>query len=52
VNYARRHIAPERLVGFLQTVWRPTVEECRPKHMNAIRLAAKARARWQAKAKP
>jgi len=47
VSHARRNIAPERLLGFLQTVWRPTLEECRDRHMEAIDLAARARARWR-----
>ena len=46
VDYARKHTAPERLLGFLQTVWRPTVEECRERHVKAIELAKRARASW------
>ena len=46
VSHARKHIAPERLLGFLQTVWRPTLEDCRERHMEAIALAGRARARW------
>ena len=48
VDYARRHVAPQRLLGFLQTVWRPTVEECRDRHIEAIDIAAKARRDWDA----
>ena len=44
VDYCRRHIAPERLLGFLQTVWQPTLEECRPRHIQAIEVAELARA--------
>jgi len=47
VTYAKKYIAPERLFGFLQTVWRPTLEECRERHMAAIDLMAKAKARWE-----
>ena len=36
VAYCREHIAPERLLGFLQTVWKPTLEACRNRHMQAI----------------
>jgi hypothetical protein len=36
VTHARKHIAPERLLGFLQTVWRPTVDECSARHFEAI----------------
>jgi hypothetical protein len=43
VAYSRRHIAPKRLLGFLQTVWKPTLEECRGQHMQAIQLVGKAR---------
>lgn len=38
VSFARRHIAPERLFGFMQTTWCPTLEECREKHLQAIDL--------------
>ncbi len=36
VSFCRRHIASARLKGFLQTVWMPTTEEWRPKHLEAI----------------
>ncbi|MCX7013169.1 MAG: Tat pathway signal protein [Candidatus Sumerlaeota bacterium] len=42
VDYCRRRIAPERLLGFLQTVWRPTKEEFRDRHMEAIDLVGQA----------
>jgi hypothetical protein len=42
VTYCRDHVAPERLLGFLQTVWRPTLEECRERHTDAIQLAGRA----------
>jgi len=45
VAYCREHIAPERLLGFLQTVWRPTLEECRDQHMQALDLAGRAMAK-------
>ena len=38
-----RHLAPDRLLGFLQTPWRPTLEECRPAHEAAIAQIAAAR---------
>lgn len=44
VSYCREHVAPARLLGFLQTVWKPTLEECRERHMQAIALAGQARA--------
>ena len=46
VTYCRRHIAPERLLGFLQTSWRPTLEIFRQHHMEAIELAGQAIASW------
>ena len=52
VTFARQHIAPERLFGFLQTVWRPTLSECRDRHFGAIDLLAKARKSWLRKQTP
>jgi len=46
VTYCRRHIAPERLLGFLQASWRPTLEIFRQHHMEAIELVGQAIARW------
>lgn len=42
VEFCRRHIAPERLLGFLQTPWRPTVPEYRDQHLQAIDLLSEA----------
>lgn len=36
VEFSKKHIAAERLKGFLLAPWRPTLEECRPRHMEAI----------------
>jgi hypothetical protein len=44
VTYCAEHIDPQRLVGFLQTVWRPTLEACREQHMQALDLVGQARA--------
>jgi hypothetical protein len=44
VAYCREYIAPDRLIGFLQTVWKPTLEECRERHIQAIELVGQARA--------
>jgi hypothetical protein len=41
VQYCREHLARDRLKGFLQTVWKPTLEECRQRHMEAIELAGR-----------
>jgi hypothetical protein len=38
VEFCQQHIAPERLLGFMQTVWHPTLEPTRAKHMQAIEL--------------
>ena len=46
VAYCRQHIAPERLLGFMQTVWRPTLEKYRQRHVEAIEVAGKAAAHW------
>lgn len=36
VKFCREQTAPERLKGFLLAPWRPTLEECRERHMGAI----------------
>ena len=43
VRFCTKHIAAERLLGFLQTPWRPTLEACRPRHEDAIRQVRAAR---------
>jgi len=52
VQFAKEVIAPERLQGFLQTVWRPTLEPFRARHMKAIEILGQAKAafegRWPA----
>jgi hypothetical protein len=47
VTYCRKHIAPKRLVGFLQSTWKPTQEPYRQRHMDAIDLVGRAIARWK-----
>jgi len=47
VIYCRRHISPNRLLGFLQTSWKPTLEEYRQQHMEAIELVGEAIKRWK-----
>ena len=42
VKFCRRHIAPERLKGFLMTTWAPTMPDCEAKLMRGIDLAADA----------
>ena len=46
VEFCRQHIASERLLGFLQTVWKPTLESCRQRHEQALDLLGEARRRW------
>jgi hypothetical protein len=36
VDYCKKHIQPSHLFGFLQTPWRPTIEEFRQHHLEAI----------------
>ncbi len=43
VRFCREHIPAERLLGFVQTSWMPTLEECRQKHLDAVRQIASAR---------
>lgn len=44
VAFARSRIAPERLLGFMQTVWKPTLPEHRASHVEAIKAVAQAMA--------
>lgn len=43
VRWARQHVSPDRLKGFLQTVWRPTTAEFRKRHIEAIEQIGAAR---------
>ena len=36
VRYCQPHLAPEKLWGFMHAPWRPTLEECRARHVAAI----------------
>jgi len=47
VSYCSRRIAHERLFGFLQTVWRPTISSFRRKHLNAINAVSRAKNRFE-----
>ena len=40
--YCNKHLSPKRRLGFLQTVWRPTLKEFRRNHRHAIRLVGEA----------
>jgi len=48
VSYCRKRIAPKRLLGFLQTSWRPTLEAFRPRQFEAIEAVGEAIAGWRA----
>jgi len=50
--FCRRHIAPQRLLGFLQTVWKPTLEVCRQRHLEAIEQAGRARTAFAERSAP
>lgn len=47
VDFCTKHIAPSRLKGFCQTVWRPTLAETRPRHLDAIRLLKEAKKQFR-----
>jgi hypothetical protein len=36
IRFCREHVSKERLKGYLLTPWRPTLDECRDRHMDAI----------------
>ena len=42
VEYCSGVIKPPRLIGFLQTPWKPTLEECRDHHMQAVKQVGSA----------
>lgn len=44
VEFCKNSINPERLVGFLQTVWEPTVKKRRYRHLEAIDLVREGKA--------
>lgn len=47
VEFCKGAIAPERLKGFLQTVWRPTLEPFRQTHLEAIAQLGAAKRAFQ-----
>ncbi len=47
VKWCRERVAPERLKGFMQTVWHPTMEETREKHVAALSQVAAGRKIWE-----
>lgn len=48
VAFLRKRIAPQRLLGFLQTSWKPAVPEHRSRHLEAIDMIAQAMTRMAA----
>lgn len=42
VDYCLRHLPGERLLGFLQTPWRPTLESFRTHHLEAVEQVQRA----------
>ena len=49
VKFARENIAPERLKGFLQTIWRQTTPRWREKHITAVEQVAAAKREFEEK---
>lgn len=43
VEYCSKVISPDRLKGFMQTVWRPTLTPCLSRHLEAIGQVANAK---------
>jgi hypothetical protein len=46
VKHNKRIIAPERLKGFMQTIWMPTVKPCLNTHYQAIQLIKEAKEKY------
>lgn len=49
VEFCLEHISPERLHGFLQTPWKPTIPERREHHRESVDALARARRVLEAK---
>ncbi|MCS6951056.1 MAG: Tat pathway signal protein [bacterium] len=43
VQFCLQRISSPRLLGFLQTSWKPAVEGCKQRHLNAMQQLARAR---------
>ncbi len=43
VQYCQKTIRPEHLFGYMQTPWKPTLNECRYLHLDAIHLLQRAK---------
>jgi hypothetical protein len=42
VEYLRKNLPSDHLLGFMQTPWKPTLEACRQRHMEAIEQVQRA----------
>ncbi|HOJ31661.1 MAG TPA: Tat pathway signal protein [bacterium] len=47
VSYCSRRISQKRLLGFLQTIWFPTIKPFRKKHLNAIKIVGDTIKNWE-----
>ncbi len=47
VAFARKHLSPTRVLGFMQTTWLPTLPAYRDKHLQAIERVGAAIRRWR-----
>ena len=45
VDYCVKNIPHEKLLGFMQTPWKPTLTQCRQRHLEAIEQVKQARAK-------
>ena len=46
VAFCRRHVSPRRLLGFLQTPWKPTLNACRRRHLEAVDAVSAGMRTW------
>jgi len=46
VDYCKKVIAPSRLSGFMTAPWRPTLEPCLDRHIEAIRQVGRAKKKF------
>ena len=49
VDFARRKLSPERLLGFLHAPWRPTLPVYRQRHLDAVDQVGRARRAFEAR---
>ena len=51
VDFCSKHIDNKYLMGFLQSMWMPTVEKYKPNILHAIELTGEARKKIESKTK-